>query len=214
MKKLNYLAYYFVFVVLYCLLIFTNSNVKSIFKYIGLGLIAILLIIAIIYFVLFTKLRKQNEKLYKMIDDKEYDEVITFINNKLNKKVDGFQKDIYNFLLTLAYVYKDDKNKLFESIERINNKDVYPQVYYYIACYNFLEDKYEELALYHHKFVDSFQYKKQPEAYSNLNKVFRAICKYSESIEEAQKMIEMVDKSSFTVPCSIKAIDKIKNSMQ
>lgn len=214
MKKLNYLAYYFVFVVLYCLLIFTNSNVKSIFKYIGFGLIAILLIVAIIYFILFTKLRKQNEKLYKMIDDKEYDTVIAFVNNKLSKNVDSLQKDIYNFLLTLAYIYKDDKQKVFECIEKINNKDVYPQVYYYIACYNFLEDKYEELALYHHKFVDSFQYKKQPEAYSNLNKVFRAICKYNDSVEEAIKMIEMVDKNSFTVPCSIKAIDKIKNSMQ
>lgn len=212
MKKLNYLAYYFVFVVLYCLLIFTNSNVKSIFKYIGFGLLAILVVIAIIYFILFTNLRKQNEKLYKMIDNKEYDNVISIINSKLNKKVDGFQKDIYYFLLTLAYVYKDDKQKVFECIDKISNKDVYPQVYYYIACYNFLDDKFEELALYHHKFVDSFQYKKQPEAYSNLNMVFRAICKYNESIEEALKMIDMVNKSSFTVPCSINAIEKIQEN--
>ena len=210
MKKLNFLAYFFIFVVIYCLFVFTNDNASDIFKYIGFALIAILAIIVAIYFSYLLIQRKQNDKLNKMIEDKKYDEVIDIIKAKETKKHSFYQQDIYDFLLVLAYAYKDDKEKTLECIENLKGKDSYPQVYYYLACYNFLDDKMDELALYHHMFTNSYTYIAHPEAYSNLNKMFRVLCKFKDNKEEALSMLELVDTNSFTIPCSLKAIEKIK----
>ena len=213
MKFLKFFMYYVIgFAIYLFIIIMAGDNISPVLRYIGYGLGAFLVIGVIYTIVLFVILRKENLRMYRYIDEEKYDEAIEQANIKLNKKVlFSERKDFYNFIITLAYVSKNDKENAYLHIEKIKDKEAFPVVYYWQVITEFAEGKHENIKEYTDKFLHSNGYYKKPNSYSTLVIMLNAINGYLDNDEEKFKnFFGLIDEKKYSMPSAKKSIQILK----
>lgn len=159
----------------------------------------------------------ENKKIDKLLDLDKYDEVIAYSNKKLRKKalILENRKSYYQYLLLLSYLAQDDDDRIDEGFKALEGQEfIYPIISYWKACYNFSKGNYEGLENSCNTFKNSKEVFKAPQKYTNLLDLLKSFIHFSKGeVKQAKEIIETLDTHNISMPCSVKSINIIKDSI-
>ena len=216
-KFTKYLAYVF-FIGLLLIFILNGADESQTWVPI-VRLIAFILAITcgLIYVAIIVYCIIENRMIDKLTNKDDYDKIIEYSNKKLSKKAIVLEnrKTYYQYLLLLSYLAKDENEYVDDYFKALEGQEfIYPIISYWKVCYRFSVGNYENIEEAQNAFKNSRDVTRAPYKYSNLLELLNALVLYSKgNIKEAKDIIETLDTHNISMPCTIRSINIIKDSL-
>lgn len=157
----------------------------------------------------------ENKKTGKMLDNNEYEKLLSIILKKESKKhlLMPERREYYKYLILNCYLSMSDIEKAREYFNKLDSTQ-FGIVYYWRACFEFANGEYENIETLKNQFTGSFDYMKYTNRYANLALLLESLLSYSKgNVAKAKERLEKVNRDNISMPTTLKAIKIIEDAV-
>lgn len=215
-KILSLLSYAFFASLIVFFILNSSSTPQPWVGTVKLVCIGVCIFVGLVYLGVFIYCAIDNKKIDKMLDKDEYDNLISYANNKLNSKIQLFpeRKTYYQYLLVLCYMAKQDDENIEIAFSNFTGNDMFPISYYWKACQEFAQGRRENIEFYYNSFINNNSIRQKALKLINIIHLFEAVHLYNiGNIKEAKEKIANLNISDISMPYTLKTIDIINNTV-
>ena len=217
MKGLKILFYIFAAAIITLIVTLTMKEIGTIgnvLKFISIGIVSLIGLV-VIYLFIFALI--DGKKIGKYLDTEDYEKLIAHCNKKIAAKTLLLKerKSYYKYLLIMAYVSIDDANNIIKAYSDFEGSDEFPATYYWRACFDFQRGEYRFINEYKDLFTSNIKVNQNRKMYNNQLLMFDILDEYLKgNKEKAKTMLDKLDMSHISMPCTLRTIDIIKNNQE
>ena len=159
----------------------------------------------------------ENKKIDKMLNADDFDSIIVFANNKLNKSHSFFanRSHYYEYLLLLSYLGKDDIENANIYFDKLKGQEImFPMISYWRVCHKFSINEYDNLEEDYNIFKNSREVARASHKYSNLLELLNAFILYSKgNIKESKNIISTLNTDNVSMPATLRSIKIVNDTV-
>lgn len=213
-KVLNIFAYAFFAALIVFFLLNSSSNPQVWVKDVKLVCIIVCVFVGLVYLAVFIYCAIDNKKVDKMLNEDDYDNIIAYTKEQLNKKIQLFpeRKTYYQYLQVLSYMAKQDDENIELSYSQFDGHSVFPISYYWKACQEFAKGNKDNIEHYYQEFINNPSIRQKAFKLQSIIIIFEAVYLFTlGNIKQAQEKLETANTNDISMPYTLKTIEIINS---
>ena len=173
--------------------------------------------IALVYVWILLYCVKENKMIDNYLNNDEYEKLIAYASKKEQRPffLLSERKGYYKYLILLSNLGLNDIDGIEKSFETFERYDSFPISLYWKASYEISKGQLENVEDYYNRFINSPDIRKKAYQLRNIVYLFEAFKHYSKNdLDKVEESVSQINTDSISIPCSIKSINILKETLE